>query len=71
VDFPLTRSNEEAWVDFVGWRVNYEAAAYAIARFIDAPPALWSGPRRHPIPAIAPQRPATRRAGKPMLDSAG
>ncbi|MGD0313353.1 MAG: hypothetical protein ABSC90_12935 [Acidimicrobiales bacterium] len=65
VDFPLERSNEEAWLDFVGWRVNYEAAAYAIARAVDAPPALWSGPRRHPIPAIVPRRPATRRADHP------
>ena len=70
VEFPLERSNEEAWLDFVGWRVNYEAAAYAIARTIDAPPALWSGPRRHPIPAIAPERPATRRAGTSTQDSA-
>jgi len=65
VDFPLERSSEEAWLDFVGWRVNYEAAAYAIARAIDAPPALWSGPRRHPIPVIPPLRPATLRAGEP------
>jgi hypothetical protein len=65
VNFPLERSNEEAWLNFVGWRVNYEAAAYAIARAIDAPPAMWSGPRRHPIPAIAPLRPATRKAEKP------
>jgi hypothetical protein len=65
VNFPLARSSEEAWLDFVGWRVNYEAAAYAIARAVDAPPALWSGPRRHPIPVIPPLRPATRRAGKP------
>ena len=65
VDFPLERTNEEAWVDFVGWRVNYEAAAYALARAIDAPPALWSGPRRHPLPAIPPLRPLTLRAGKP------
>jgi hypothetical protein len=69
VDFPLERANEEAWLDFVGWRINYEAAAYAIARTIDAPPALWSGPRRHPIPPIAPQRPATLRMGKPPLPS--
>jgi hypothetical protein len=62
VDFPLGRSSEDAWVEFVGWRVNYEAAAYAIARAIDAPPAMWSGPRRHPIPTIQPLRPATRRA---------
>jgi hypothetical protein len=67
VNFPLERSSEEAWLDFVGWRVNYEAAAYAIARAVDAPPALWSGPRRHPIPVIPPLRPATRRAGKPTL----
>jgi hypothetical protein len=71
VAFPLERSSEEAWLDFVGWRINYEAAAYAIARAIDAPPALWSGPRRHPIPAIAPQRPAIRRADKPPLNSSG
>jgi hypothetical protein len=62
VEFPLERSSEEAWLDLVGWRVNYEAAAYALARTIDAPPALWSGPRRNPIPAIAPLRPPTRRA---------
>jgi hypothetical protein len=67
VDFPLKRSNEEAWLDFVGWRANYEAAAYAIARAVDAPPALWSGPRRHPIPVITPLRPPTLRAGRPPL----
>jgi hypothetical protein len=65
VNFPLERSTEEAWLDFVGWRVNYEAAAYALARAVDAPPALWSGPRRHPIAVIPPLRPATRRADKP------
>ncbi len=65
VDFPLVRTTEEAWLDFVGWRVNYEAAAYAIARSVDAPPAMWSGPRRHPIPVIPPLRPATRRLGTP------
>jgi hypothetical protein len=67
VSFPLERSNEEAWLDFVGWRVNYEAAAYAIARAVDAPPAMWSGPRRHSIPVIPPLRPATRKATKPNL----
>jgi hypothetical protein len=71
VDFPLERSSEEMWLDFVGWRVNYEAAAYAIARAVDAPPALWSGPRRHPIPVIPPLRPATLRAGKPPLRAPG
>jgi hypothetical protein len=58
VDFPLDRSPEDAWPDFVGWRVNYEQAAFAIAYAVDAVPALWSGPRRHKeVPHIRPLRP--------------
>jgi hypothetical protein len=57
VDFPVTRPIEDAWVDFKGWRVNYEAAAYALAWATDAPPALWSGPRQHDIETIPPFRP--------------
>jgi hypothetical protein len=59
VDFPIERKPADAWPDFVGWRVNYEQAAYAIAYAVDAVPALWSGPRRHPTPAIPPRRPPT------------
>jgi hypothetical protein len=57
VDFPIERDPEEAWADFVGWRVNYERAAYAVAAAVEAVPALWSGPRRRPTPAIPPIRP--------------
>jgi hypothetical protein len=57
VDFPIERDPADAWPDFVGWRVNYERAAYAVAEAVDAVPALWSGPRRRPTPAIAPIRP--------------
>jgi hypothetical protein len=57
VDFPIERDPADAWPDFVGWRVNYERAAYAVAAAVDAVPALWSGPRRYPTPAIAPIRP--------------
>ncbi len=71
VDFPLDRPTEDAWLDFLGWRVNYEAAAYALARAVDAPPALWSGPRRHPVEPMPPLRPATLRAGKPPLPPLG
>jgi hypothetical protein len=28
VDFPIEREPEAAWPHFVGWRVNYEQAAY-------------------------------------------
>lgn len=55
--FPLARPIEDAWEDFKGWRVNDEAAAYALARATDAPPALWSGPRQHDIEKIPPLRP--------------
>jgi hypothetical protein len=57
VGFPTERDPEEAWPDFVGWRVNYEQAAYAVAAAVDAVPAMWSGPRIRPIKHIAPIRP--------------
>ena len=66
VDFPIERPLEDAWVDFSGWRVNYEAAAYVLAWATEAPPALWSGPRRHDIEPIAPLRPRTAPVSKPV-----
>jgi hypothetical protein len=57
VGFPIERQPREAWADFAGWRVNYEQAAYAIGEAIDAPPALWSGPRRFPGGPMPPIRP--------------
>lgn len=64
VDFPISRSTEDAWPEFVGWRINYEVAAYAVAYRVNAPPALWSGPRRWPESPIPPVRPQTRRVAK-------
>lgn len=46
IGFPVERSAQEAWPDFRGWRVNYEAVMYALADLVVAPPALWSGVRR-------------------------
>lgn len=43
--FPLERDPREAWPDFWGWRVNYEAAAHALADYLVAVPAPWSGKR--------------------------
>ncbi|HEY6275199.1 MAG TPA: hypothetical protein VIX86_02600 [Streptosporangiaceae bacterium] len=67
VDFPIERTPEEAWPDFVGWRLNYEPAAYALAAAVDAVPALWSGPRRWGKQAIPPMRPP---GGRPPVDPA-
>jgi hypothetical protein len=61
VGFKITRDPAQAWPDFVGWRVNYEKAAYAIAEAVDAVPGLWSGPRRHATPPMAPYRPPSGR----------
>src|SRR6202020_2997216 len=61
VDFPMTRKPEDAWPDFVGWRVNYESTAYQIAAAIDAVPALWSVPRRPAETEMAPTRPPRAR----------
>jgi hypothetical protein len=57
VDFPIERDPEDAWPDFVGWRVNYEKAAFAIAAEVAAVPAMWSGPRRWGKKQIEPKRP--------------
>jgi hypothetical protein len=57
VGFDIERDPADAWPDFVGWRVNYERAAYAIAAAIDAVPAMWSGPRHRPSDPIPPYRP--------------
>jgi hypothetical protein len=35
VSFPIERDPAEAWTDFVGWRINYEQAAYAVAAAAD------------------------------------
>ncbi len=59
--FPVDRPAEDAWPDFRGWRVNYEAIAYELARRGDAVPALWTGPRDFPSTPIPPARPADRR----------
>ena len=68
VGFKITRDPADAWPDFVGWRVNYEQAAYQIADAIDAVPALWSGPRHHPVKPIPPVRPPL---GRPRGSAAG
>ncbi len=54
------REPEQAWAHFKGWRVNYEAAAYALAAELDVVPALWSGPRLRPGPPLPPVTPIDR-----------
>ncbi len=62
--FPMERTAQEAWPDFRGWRVNYETVAYRLSDRMTAPPAPWSGNRRHLRPqTVAPRRPPQRAPG--------
>jgi hypothetical protein len=52
---PLKADREQAWRDFVGWRVNYEAVLLAFCTLTAAPEAPWSSdraPRQYRAPAI-------------------
>ncbi len=60
VGYPMEVTAEQAWPHFRGWRANYESLAYALAYAVDAPPALWSGPRRWKSEPVAPRRPSNR-----------
>lgn len=61
VGWPMDRDAEQSWIHFRGWRVNYEALAYQLADAINAPPALWAGPRRNLPPRLQPpERPPHR-----------
>ena len=62
LEYPIERTDEQAWPHFRGWRANYDTAALMLARRLDAPPALWTGPRRWPSTPIPPTRPAARLA---------
>jgi hypothetical protein len=71
VGFPIEREAAEAWPHFRGWRVNYEALAYALAYRTDQVPAPWSGPRRWRAETIPVQRPSIRSPGKAPLGAKG
>lgn len=58
---PLKDDLDQAWRDFAGWRVNYDAALLGLAGLTASPPAPWSSDRATPY-----QRPPLfRRAGPP------
>jgi hypothetical protein len=57
---PLKADRDQAWRDFAGWRVNYDAVLLALCGLVWAPVALWSGDR----PAKFRRPPLTRRGGR-------
>ena len=44
----LRADRDDAWLDFTGWRVNYDAVLVALAGLTDAPSAPWSSDRAAP-----------------------
>ncbi len=51
---PIRPDREEAWLDFIGWRVNYDTVLVVLAGFTMAPYAPWSSDRS--IRGISPRR---------------
>jgi hypothetical protein len=45
VGAPVRGDVDEAWLDFAGWRVNYDAVLIGLAGVVGAPPAPWSADR--------------------------
>lgn len=44
---PLKQDLQQAWVDYAGWRVNYDAVLVALCDLVVAPPGRWSSDRLH------------------------
>ena len=42
---PIKQDREVAWLDYAGWRVNYDTVLLALARITMAPKALWTSDR--------------------------
>jgi hypothetical protein len=41
---PIKADRDQAWLDFNGWRVNYDAALIGLERLTNAPPSRWDQP---------------------------
>ena len=48
-EVPLRADRDQAWRDFAGWRVNYDAALVGLAALTMAPRAPWSSDRGAPF----------------------
>jgi hypothetical protein len=42
---PVKTDREQAWIDFAGWRVNYDEPLVRLCALVSAPPAPWSSDR--------------------------
>ena len=56
---PMKPDREQAWIDFAGWRVNYDTVLLELAAFVSAPVAPWVSDR-----GIRARRPPIFRVGR-------
>lgn len=52
IDIPLKADLQQAWVDFAGWRVNYDKVLVALCGMVVAPPGRWSSDRAEAVPMV-------------------
>jgi hypothetical protein len=57
---PLKPDREQAWLDFNGWRVNYDAPLVGLCGLVMAPYAMWSSDRSLSAPGRRRARPGPR-----------
>lgn len=60
---PIRSDRDQAWLDFAGWRVNYDSVLVQLAKMVMAPPAAWisdRGPEPKYVPPLT--LPAVERA---------
>ncbi|TMK22866.1 MAG: hypothetical protein E6G68_01425 [Actinobacteria bacterium] len=55
---PLKGDRNQAWIDYAGWRVNYDTVLLELAALMQAPPTPWTADRS-PVIGSARSRPAT------------
>lgn len=53
---PVKDDPHRCWLDYAGWRVNYDAVLLGLCGLVEAPPAQWSSDR-----AVRPRNPKLRR----------
>ena len=61
---PLKADRDQAWRDFAGWRVNYDAVLVELAGHLKAPYAPWVSDRSAPLEAVRRGRQKRNRGGR-------
>ena len=68
-DVPLRADRDAAWLDFAGWRVNYDATLIGLAKLTMAPYAPWSSDRSLSAEVLAQMPKRTPRSLRAQLSA--